>query len=255
MARLKKLFEYIVVRDQLKGQVKNLTAQLAQTFINQRHLFEEKRRTVTPVTEGGRETVEEQSDIQTTVMHELRRIAAPWAKAIDAARQVEEANTAARADVILDDERVLLAQVPTTALLELVQRADDIYALLTSVPTLDPAKAFRPDETREIAGIFKAREVVKTRTKKVTTHEIVVPATDHHAAQVASHSEDVPAATVIEQEWSGMVTPAVKAAMLERAEELRRAFRSALHRANATELQSEPVAGKAIFDFVFGEQP
>lgn len=252
MARTKKLFEFLVVRDQLKGQVKTLIADLTATFANKRHLFEEKRRTVTALVEGATSQVEEQSDIQTTVMKELRWLAGHWVKAIDAARQVEEGNTVSRADVILDDGTVLLASVPSTALLELVQRADEIQAVIAAVPTLDPSKAFRQDETRA-AGIFKAREISKMRTTKVMRHVVVVPPTEHHPAQVAQSSEDVPTATILEQEWSGLITPAQKSEMLSRAEELRRAFKSALQRSNATELTVEPTAGAAIFQYVFGE--
>lgn len=249
----KKLFEYLVVRDQLKTQTKKLTHDLAATFEKKRHLFEEKRKTFTPSTEaGGVPTVEEQSDIQTTVVSELKWLAGHWVKSIDVARQVEEGNTLARADVVLDDGKVLLANVPATALLELVQRADEIVSLLQTVPTLDPSKAFREDASRG-ENIFRARDVSKKRTKKIEDFIVVVPATTEHPAQVAKINKDIETGDILEQEWSGLVTPARKSDMLARAEELRRAVKSALQRANASELPTEPRAGKAIFEFVLGE--
>lgn len=252
MAKTKRLFEYLVVRDQLKAQTKKLVLDLANTFEKKRHLFEERRKTFTPATEGAPPQVEEQSDIQSTVLGELKWLAGHWLKAIDVARQVEEGNTGARADVVLDDGSVLIANVPATALLELVNRADEIQHLIASVPTLDPSRAFREDATRA-PGIFKAREVSKTRTTKSARHIVVVPPTEHHPAQVAQVVEDIPTGTILEQEWSSLVTPARKSEMLSRAEELRRAVKSALQRANASELTSEPVAGKAIFEYVLGE--
>lgn len=249
MAKTKKLFEYLVVRDQQKTQARKLVADLTNTFEKKRHLFEEKRKTFTPATEGAKEQVEEQSDIQTTVEKELRWVASHWAKAIDVARQVEEGNTLARADVVLDNGTVLLEKVPATALLELVQRADEIQALIAAVPTLDPSKAFREDSSKG-EGIYQARQVTKTRTQKQQKHLVVVPATDHHPAQVAVLNEDVPIGTLTEQEWSGLVTPSRKADMLARAEEVRRAVKQALQRANAVELPTEPTVGQAIFDFI-----
>ena len=249
MAKAKKLFEYIVVRDQLKGQSRKLVNDITTTFEKRRHLFEEKRKTFTPAIEGAFPIVEEQSDIQTTVMGELKWVATAWGKAIDTARQVEEGNTLARADVTLDDGTVLLMNVPATALLELVQRADEIQHLVDSIPTLDPSKAFRTDESRP-AGIFKARDVNKTRTKKVLKHTVVVPPTDKHPAQVAQTTEDEPIGTILEQEWSGLLTPVQKADMLARAEELRRAVKAALQRANAVELPVEPTCGKQMFEYV-----
>lgn len=253
MAKNKKLFEHLVVRDQLKGQAKKLVGDLMATFEKKRHLFAEVRKTFTPTKEGATPIVEEQSDIQTTVRGELKWLAQHWAKAIDVARQVEEGNTLARADVVLDNGTVLLTGVPATALLELIQRADEIQALIASIPTLDPSKAFKEDPSRA-PGIYKAREVNKTRTQKVQKHIVVVPPTDHHPAQVAVTSEDVPIGTILEQEWSGMLTPADKSAMLARAEELRRSTRSALQRANAVELTVEPTVGKEILEFVLGEK-
>lgn len=249
MAKTKKLFEYLVIRDQLKQQTKKLVADLSNTFEKKRHLFEEKRKTYTPSAEGSQVVVEEQSDIQTTVMKELDWLFAHWAKSIDVARQVEEGNTTARGDVVLDNGTTLLSGVPATALLELAQRADEIQTLIQSVPTLDPSKAFREDSEKG-AGIFKARDVTKTRTQKTQKHVVVVPPTDHHPAQVAVMSEDVPVGTILEMEWSGLVTPSRKAEMLARIEEIRRAIKQALQRANAVEVTNEPTAGKAIFDYI-----
>ena len=85
--------------------------------------------------------------IQTTVQKELGWIKGHMAKALDASFQVAEANTKARADVVLEDDAgtVLLKDVPATALLELEKRAVEIQQLVASIPTLDPAKGFTPD--------------------------------------------------------------------------------------------------------------
>lgn len=249
MAKTKKLFEYLVIREQLKQQTRKLTTDLMGTFEKKRHLFEEKRKTYTPLAEGAAPMTEEQSDIQTTVEKELKWLFAHWAKSIDVARQVEEGNTAARADVVLDSGTTLLTAVPATALLELAQRADEIQALIQSVPTLDPSKAFREDPEKG-AGIFKARDITKTRTQKKQQHIVVVPPTDHHPAQVAVTSEDVPVGTLLEMEWSGLITPSRKADMLARIEEIRRAIKQALQRANAVDVTFEPTAGEAIFNYI-----
>ena len=152
---------------------------------------------------------------------------------------------------MLDDGTTLLQNVPSTALLELEKRAGEMQELLSAVPTLDPAKGFVPDPDRG-QQIFRAREVRKARTKE-TRHHVVVPPTEHHPAQVAVVNEDVVVGQIHEQEWSGMITPARKAELIARAEELRRAVKAALHRANAVELPATlPVCGKILFDYVLG---
>src|SRR5262245_34056114 len=195
----KKLFELLVVEGQLKTQATTTRTDLKATFERKRHLFEEKRKTFTPIDAGSEPVVEEQSDIQSTVPKELRWIAGLWSKALDASYQVTEGNALARADVVLDDGRVLLQAAPATALLELEKRAGEIRDLILAVPTLDPAKGFRPDPDRG-KDIARARDVTKTRTKKVEEHLVVVPPTEQHPAQVAKVSRDLVTGTIQEQE-------------------------------------------------------
>jgi hypothetical protein len=202
--------------------------------------------------EGAEAVREQQSDLQSKVPDELRWIADIWTKAIDVSFQVAHANTLAVADVVMEDGTKLLSNVPATGLLELEKRAAEMHELILSVPTLDPAKGFKPDADRG-AGVYKAREVTKTRTKKTATPIVLYPATPEHPAQTQLISEDIPIGKLIEQEWSGLITPAEKGKLLERAEELARAVKKARQRANDTELTGTlPTAGAAIFGFVFG---
>lgn len=251
MARVKKLFEYIVSRDQLKGQLRTIAADLRGTFEKKRHLFEERRKTFTSSAESAQSVVEEQQDIQSTVMNELRWYGSHWIKTVDTIRQIEEGNTLARADVILDDGTTLVTGLPATALLDLSNRADELLELLKSAPTLDPAKSFTVDTARG-GGIYKARDVTKARTKKVEDIIVVVQPTKEHPAQIAKMVKDVEVGAILEQEWSGMITPATKAEILSRIEDVRRALKSALQRANATELPLEPVVGAKLFSYVLG---
>jgi len=181
----------------------------------------------------------------------LTWIAALWTKAIDNSYAVAEGNMTARGDVVLDNGAVLLQAVPATALLELEKRAGEIRELLMAIPTLDPAKGFRLDPARG-RGIFQAREVTKTRTQKLQEPIVLFPATPEHPAQTQLVSIDRPTGQIQEQEWSGLITPADKGVLLERAEELQRALKAALHRANSVQMpEALPVCGRRIFDFVF----
>lgn len=248
----KKLFELLVIEGQLKNQAQATRTELKNTFDKKRHLFEEKHKVFAPVEEGAPMVVEEQSDIQSTVLSELKWIADIWTKALDTSYQVAEGNTQARADVVMDDGSVLLSNVPATALLELEKRAAEIQELLTSVPTLDPAKGFTVDAQRGI-NIFRAREIVKTRTRKVQKGITLYPATPEHPAQTQMISVDEPSGRITEQEWSGLITPAKKSELISRAEELRRAVKAALHRANAVEMSNLPTCGATIFNFILKE--
>lgn len=243
-----KLHELLAAEGTVKTQADTCRSDLLNTFDKKKHLFGEKIVTFLPSADGAQTVTEEQSDLQSTVKTELKWIAGIWSKALDAAYQIAESNMGARADVVLDNGTILMKAVPATALLELEKRAGEIHALAKSIPTLDPAKGFRPDPDRG-DGIYKAREEMRTRTKKITRPIVKYEATKEHPAQV--DFEDVPIGIIRAQEWSGLITPAEKADILTRAEELRRALKTARSRANEADAATG-VVGKQLFDYVFG---
>lgn len=245
-----KLHELLAAEGTVKTQADKCRSDLMNTFEKKRHLFGEKLVTFQPNTEGASAVTEEQSDLQSTIPSELKWIAEIWAKAIDAGFQIAESNMSARADVVLDNGTVLMRDVPATALLELEKRASDIHALVSAIPTLDPAKGFKPDPDRG-AHVYRARDVQKRRTKKVEEFIVVVPPTEQHPAQIAKQVKDIDTGTISEQEWSGLITPAEKADMLARAEELRRSLKTARSRANETTAATAKI-GAPLLSYVFG---
>ena len=245
-----KIHEVLAIEQNLKSQTEKTRADLIATFQNKRHLFAEKMVTFLPAEEGAAPQTEEQLDLNTTVRDELKWVSKFFQKSLDASYQVCEANMSARADVTLDDGTVLLAGVPATALMELTKRVGEMQQLLAAVPTLDPAKGFRPDPERG-DHIYRARDDRKTRTRKTQRAIVLYPATEQHPAQTQLISEDVPTGTIQMQEWSGLVTPAEKAEMLERVEDLQRAGKRALSRANEAEVNGMATIGEVLTRHVF----
>jgi len=247
-----KLHELLAVEGQLKGQAQATRTDLRATFEKKRHLFEKKILAFQPLEENMPVVIEQHSELESTVPKELDWIADVWRKALDVSYQVAEANTKARADVVLDDGTVLLTNVPATALLELEKRSAEIQELVTAAPTLDSAKSYVPDPDAG-AGVYKAREVRTQRTKKAQRVLVLLQPTPEHPGQAQVISEDVPVGTVTAQEWSSALTIVQKADMLERAESLRRAIKAARMRANEVSLESDklPTVGDKLFNFVF----
>lgn len=244
-----KLHELLAVENSLENQANKVRNELATTFEKKRHLFEEKKIVFTPAGEG-QSTVESQLDIQTTVDNELKLIAGFITKALDASYQVAETNTVARADIVLDDGAVIAKEVPATALLELEKRLNEINSLILSIPTLDPAKGFTPDVARG-GGIYQARTVNKTRTRKEKTVIVLYPHSDKHPAQTQLIDEDKVIGTIQEQEWSGLITPAQKSEYLSRVDTLTRAVKQARSRANDTEVDKTKKIGAKLISYIF----
>jgi hypothetical protein len=221
------------------------------TFEKKRHLFEQKLVTFKPSEEGAPAVTEAQSDIQTTVRKEIDWISGILTKDIDLGYQIDLANTKAVADISTEDGEVIAKAIPATSLLQLEKRLKQVHELIVAIPTLDPAKGFAPDAARD-KGIYKARDVNKTRTKKVPKVLVKYQATKEHPAQTEVIGEDVPVGTILEQEWSALLTPVMKGDLLERCEILTRAVKRARSRANEIDMDvATNKIGKRLLDYVF----
>lgn len=249
-----KLHELLAVDGNLKAQADKTRTELMGTFEKKQHHFSEKIVTFFPSEEGAPPVVESQLDLQTTVKKELKWISDFIIKSLDVSYQVAEANTIARADVVLETGRTLLSQVPATSLLELEKRAKEMHDFVASIPTLDPAKGFKADLVKSTNGdIFRARDDDKTRTKKVQEPLVLAPATDKHPAQVQLITKDVPVGKINTMEWSGFITVAEKGDMLSRVEDFARAVKKARSRANEVEIpKNDDKIGAVIVNYVFG---
>lgn len=248
-----KLHELLAVESNLETQANKVRTELSATFEKKRHLFEEKRTTFKSNQEGVSPVVESQSDLQSTVADELKWISAHLARYIDAAYQVAEGNTAARADVILEGAATpLLKNLPATALLELEKRVGEIRGLFLAIPTLDPAKGFKPDDSKR-DGAYRARDVHKSRTTKVQEPIVVVQATKEFPAQVVMVNKDIATGTIEEIEWSGLITPAQKSDLIDRVEILARAVRAARSRANDAEIKRNETIAGVLFKYLLDE--
>ena len=246
-----KLHELLAVQGNLNGQANKKREDLKVTFEKKRHLFEETRKTFTSNDELEKPQIEEQKDIQSTVISEIEWIKPSLAKSLDVAYQVDVANTEATADVVTEDDVILLKAVPATTLLQLEKRVAEWKNLIDSIPTLDPAKGFQQDEARGY-GYYRARDVTKPRTKKVPEVITLAPPTHEHPAQVQLIQIDKPIGTILEQEWSSLITPAKKAELLDRAETLLRAVSKARAKANEHAIDvADKKIGTELLDFVF----
>jgi hypothetical protein len=234
-----KLHELLAIEGNYETQMNQMLAQLGDLFTKKRHHFTETSTTFQSLTEGATAEVETKSSLQATVAQELERIEPHILKAWGASMQIALTNTKALATITVEDTDITVADVPATALLELEKRLTQLREVLQAIPTLDPAKGFEEDYDHG-DGHYRAREVRKNRTQKKQKPLVKYEATKEHPAQVDVITVDEPVGTILEQEWSGMLTPNNKSRMLARADAVIRAVRAARARANQTEV--DPVA-------------
>jgi hypothetical protein len=249
---MSKLHELLAVEGDLKSQAEATRKDLKNTFEKKTHHFSKKVVTFKPKTEGAADKVESQLALQSTVHKELAWISEKLAKAMDAGHQIDVANTMATADVILEDgTTILLHNVPATSLLRMEHRIIEIRDLVHAIPTLDPAKGFLMDPSEQF-GIYRARDDERPRTEKQFDFVVMVGPTDKHPAQTKELMLDKPIGVVITQEWSSAITVQEKGDMLDRVEELLRAVKRALARANEFQVKVEDYKiGRTVLKYVF----
>lgn len=249
-----KMHELIAVVEDLKSQATTVRTELMSTFGKKSHLFGKKIVTTTFLAEGVAAATDIQSDIQTTLSKEILSVSRHMAKSMDAGLQIDMGNLQAKADLIISEDgidKILMKNVPATYLLQLEKQVAHMRELAVTIPTLDPALGFEPDSDAG-KGIWKAREVVKEKTKKVKKILTAAPATDKHPAQVQVYDADEVVGQIREQQWSALTTPAVKSEILANIDILQRAVKQARSRANSTEINVDQMKlGAELLKFVF----
>ena len=230
-----KLHELLAVNSSLENQATGRITDQKELYTKKQNHFTARRVEFHSNEPNVPVQTEEKLDLQTSVNQELKWLSEFLIKAVDSSHQVNVGNLTAKADVIMEDNSILLKDVPATTLLELEKTVATWKDLLSVLPTLDPAKGFQVD-TSIGPNVWKSRELTRPKTAKKNTPIVLYNATPEHPAQTQLVVEDVPIGKVITQEWSSMITPAEKADLLTRAEALIRAIKRARSRANEVDV-------------------
>lgn len=250
-----KLHEILAVEGDLRGQAEKILAETKTVFSKKANNFMGSHRTLKMVEEN--RAAEEEAGAQyvemvTTVPKRLTWTAKTLVKYVDLLLQKEKTNQTASADLVIDD--VLIAeQVPAMCLLALEDRMKKFRTLVCDeIPTLAPGKKWVKDDIRG-KDVWKSEiPEVREKTEQVLKPFVMYEATDKHPAQVEKLSEHKVVGTFTTDHWSGMLSPAQKAELIERVDKTIRAIKRARQRANQAEVIKEKM-GKALFDYVLGD--
>jgi len=200
--------------------------------------------------EGVADEADKHKEMVTTVPAVLAEMTEHTGRYLDAVLQKELTNQTARAAIVIDGNPIT-EDLPVTFLLGLENKLKAIRKVISQAPVLDPGVAWDADpDTGE--NVRKRRHpAVRSKTKKTVNHKILVQPTDHHPAQIEKWNEDVPVGKYTKNEWTGMLTPAEKTAMLKRLDKLARATKKARTKANEAKVVTIQAAD-SILSFVLG---
>jgi hypothetical protein len=178
-----------------------------------------------------------------TVVADVRK---SLTRLFDVVATKDQANTAAKADIVVDGV-VLAKDVPATYLLFLEKQLVDLATFVRKLPTLDPSEAWSFNEQQ---GVYATDPVKTTRTKKVLRNHVKAEATDKHPAQVEVYTEDVTVGYWTTVKYSGAVPAAEVAAMLDRVGKLGEAVKRAREEANGLTVK-DVNPGDALLGYLF----
>ncbi len=245
------LHELLAVEGDLKGEKTKIGDEALTVFSKKQNLFQGGIRTLEMFDDARKEEEaagEERVEIVTTVAKKLAYMSKAFVRFWDAKLQKEAANQEARADIMIDGT-AFAQNVPVTFLLSMEDQLKQLRKIYDAVPTLQPGVEWQLDPQKG-GGYWKASHpLVKHKTEKTIQSKIIVPATKEHPAQIREWSEDCPVGKYVQENWSGMVSPAEKSKLLGNVDKILRAIKKARQRANNQEV-SKLSMGQQIFDFI-----
>ena len=211
-------------------------------------LFAGLSRSYQPLDDEGETMPSEMQLPQVTAAQLFENFAQSQMKVVDLTATKVTANQRAKADVVVDGKTVV-KDAPVELLLFLERRIGDVILFVKRVPTLDPTQRWEFDEAD---GFYKSAPVQTNRNLKRLQNHVKAPATDKHAAQVETYTEEYKVGTWTKANFSGAITATRKAELLERAGILLDAVKKAREEANSIDAPDVKVATK-VFDYLFGE--
>jgi len=239
---------------QILGIEQGVKASAERAFTNAYHQLQRTAqmgglsRTYEPKDDEGDRLPSEQTLVQIRVHEAIKDVIDNLTAKLDVVATKDDANTIARADVVMEDGTVLLEGVPGVTLLFLEKQLVDLLTFVRKIPTLEPGYMWTWDTATE--SYVTDPPVQTVRTNKVPKNHVLAGATDKHPAQVQVFMEDIPVGTWTTRKYSGAIPASELHTYIRRVEELQRAVRFARERANATVVVDRKI-GKAFLEYVF----
>jgi len=246
------LHELLAVEGDIKDVFGKIIEETTKTFNSRSSHFQETRKSYHPINAEDKDLPDEEFvPMVTTVSDKLSYAQQHFVKMIDVVLQKERSNQKACADVIVEMPdgtlKTLIEKAPVIFLVQMETILDRIRKVYFEIPTLDPAKTWKKDDTKD--GVWVADPVKRVRTKKVPDVIVKFQPTKEHPGQ----SDIVQIDTVV-GEWthsssSGALSPKQKSQLLDHIDRLLAAVKIARAKANGLEIENARI-GTVFMNFI-----
>ncbi|MEO7020484.1 MAG: hypothetical protein ABI234_10075 [Ktedonobacteraceae bacterium] len=241
----KKLNQIIAVEKNIKGRaLQELTE--AHHSLQKTTLLAGIARTYRPKDEEGEQFPPESTKVQLKGEDVIRKTTETLTKLFDVVAIKDWANCQAKADVMVDGQK-LLSNVPATYLLFIEKQLVDLHTFIKKLPILDASESWVFDQS---ADCWATEPMMTTKTKKVPRNHVKAEATEYHPAQVEVYYEDVTVGNWRTIKFSGSLPAKRVNELLARVEKLQEAVKFAREEANSMEVE-DVKTGEAILGYLF----
>jgi hypothetical protein len=199
-----------------------------------------------PKDEEGEQLPPESTRVQIKSEEIIRKTTEALSKLFDVVATKDWANCKAKADVVVDGQK-LLSDVPATYLLFLEKQLVDLHTFIKKLPVLDAAETWSFDPS---ADCWATEPVTTVKTKKVPRNHVKAEATEHHPAQVEVYYEDVTVGNWRTIKFSGAMPAQRVNELLARVEKLQEAMKFAREEANNLEVE-DVKTGDTVLNYLF----
>ena len=244
-----KLNQIIAVRAGVKTDTEQELTK-AYHLLQRKELLTGLARTYKPHDDDGFRYPGESTQVQVKVDTILHNIGVDMSRYFDVTAMMDWTNQQAKADVvILGSEQVvtLLSDVPVSYLMFLQKQLVNVETLIRKLPVLDQSEVWTLDTATDT---YRTEPVQTVKTTKVRRNHVKAEATDKHAAQVETYTEDVPIGTWSTVKFSGALPAKRINFMLDRVRTLSQAVKFALEAANMADVV-EVNPGRKVFEYLF----
>ncbi|MDD5651072.1 MAG: hypothetical protein PHF86_11760 [Candidatus Nanoarchaeia archaeon] len=246
------LHELLAVESDIKDVFTKILDETAKTFNQKSSHFQESRKSYHPLKDDDKDLPDEEFvPMVTTVAAKLSYAQDHFIRMIDAVLQKERANQLAAADVIVEMSdgtvKTIIEKAPVIFLVQMENVLDRIRKVYAEIPTLDPAKTWNKDKTKD--GIWVADPVKRVRTKKVYDVLVKLQPTKEHPGQADTIQVDAVVGEWTHATSSGALSPKQKSQLLDHIDRLLAGVKIARAKANGIDVESARI-GAAFFNFV-----
>lgn len=205
-------------------------------------------RSYVPKDDDGDKLPDENTKVQVRAEEVIQQTGIILQELFDVTATKDWSNCTARADVVVNGEKLMEA-VPVAYLLFLEKQLVDLHTFVKKLPVLDQALDWKYDSATDCMVTGK---VASLKTKKVMKNHVRAEATDKHPAQVDTYTEDVVVGTWSTTRLSGALEQKRVKQLLTRVEDLQKSVKLAREQANMSEVTEQHI-GAAVFSYLFGK--